>query len=196
MKHVFVETNFLIGLLRPFPDPTAVHLFERNNSGDLRLYFPWCSQAEVSRTITDVIKEDLGFTDSMMTFAVQHWLADRDAFHKPEIDKLRELARAARNEAIQTINQRIKDCAARMIRIDPSPAVVDRTLEVFAVKALKPFDEMVLGAVLTKADELHRAGERELYFCELDGDLAAKHPPLERQYQACALTVLRNFDVP
>jgi len=44
MKHVFVETNFLVDLLRPFPSKDAEALFARNDGADLRLYIPWCSQ--------------------------------------------------------------------------------------------------------------------------------------------------------
>jgi hypothetical protein len=36
MKHVFVETNFLIELLRPFPSKDAEQLSARNNGVDLR----------------------------------------------------------------------------------------------------------------------------------------------------------------
>ena len=68
MKHVFVETNFLISLLRPFPAQDALDLFARNDGVNLRLYIPWCSQAEARRTLTDIIKADLGFTDMMMQF--------------------------------------------------------------------------------------------------------------------------------
>jgi predicted nucleic acid-binding protein len=196
MKHVFVETNFLVGLLRPFPEREAVDLFRRNDGEDLRLYVPWCSQSEASRTLPERIKDDLEFTDSLMQFVKKRWLADRALFDKREIDKVKALADADLRAAVQTLNQRISDAVLAMERIDPSPAVVARTLQVFTVKALKPFDEMVLGAVLTKAAELHAAGERELFFCELDGGLSGQHPPLVTEYAACGLTVLRNFKVP
>lgn len=193
MKHVFVETNFLVSVLRPFPDDDALALLARN---DLRLYIPWCCQAEASRTLRDVIKEDLGFTRSMMEFVVRRWTADQTLFVKPEIDKVKSLADEDRGEALATLDQRIARAVAGMARIDPSPDVVARTLRVFSVKALKPFDEMVLGAVLAKADELFAAGERDLVFCELDGDLASQHPPLVSEYAACGLTVLHDFEVP
>jgi hypothetical protein len=83
-----------------------------------------------------------------------------------------------------------------MERIDPSPAVVARTLKVFTVKSLKPFDEMVLGAVLSKATDLYAAGEQELYFCDLDGDLASKYPPLVAEYLSCGLSVRQDFKIP
>jgi hypothetical protein len=162
---------------------------------NLRLYIPWCSQAEARRTLTEIIKTDLGFTDTMMEFVRRRWIANRALFDKREIDKVKALADEDRREALRTLDQRITDAVARMTRIDPSADVVARTLHVFAVKALKPFDEMVLGAVLVKATELFAAGERELIFCELDGDLASRHPPLVYEYAACGLTVLHDFDV-
>ena len=79
--------------------------------------------------------------------------------------------------------------------IHPSADVVERTIRVFAVKPLKPFDEMVLGAVLTKAAALQAAGETDLVFCELDRDLASRHPPLVLEYRACGLTVVSDLTV-
>lgn len=197
MKHVFVETNFLIDLLRPFPSKDAEALFARNDGVNLRLHIPWCSQSEAWRTLSDrIIREDLGFTDAMMKFALRRWLADRTLFDKGEVEKVRDLANADRATALSTLQQRIQHAVAAMERIDPTPAVVARTLQVFTVKSLKPFDEMVLGAVLSKATELYTAGERDLHFCDLDGDLASKHPPLLAVYASCGLAVHQDFLVP
>jgi predicted nucleic acid-binding protein len=105
MKHVFVETNFLVELLRPSPAKDAEQLFARNDGVDLRLYVPWCSQSEVWRTLSDrIIREDLGFTDAMMKFALRRWLTDRTLFDKGEIEKLRDLANADRATALSTQN--------------------------------------------------------------------------------------------
>jgi predicted nucleic acid-binding protein len=197
MKHVFVETNFLVSLLRPSPDREALDLFDRNDGVGLRLYVPWCSQGEAHRTLTQhIIKADLGFTDSMMKFVVRRWLADPALFDKKEIDKVKHLAEIERRDAMSTLDQRINDHVGCMERIEPTVDVVNRTLRVFAVKSLKPFDEMVLGAVLAKATELWTKGERELFFCELDGDLASQHPPLLQEYASCGLRVLPDFVVP
>jgi hypothetical protein len=73
------------------------------------------------------------------------------------------------------------------------------------VKNLPPFDEMALGAVVAKAAELHRSGERELFFCNLNksdfspydrGGMAITRPNLEAEYARCGLTYLASFDVP
>jgi len=163
MKHVFVETNFLIDLLRPFPSKDAERLFARNDGITLRLYIPWCSQSEAWRTLNDrILKEDLGFTEAMMKFAVQRWRADRTLFDMKEVQKVEALAKASRSAALTSLEQRLQDAMAKMERIDPTPPVIARTLQVFKVKSLKPFDEMVLGAVLSKATDLYAANEREL----------------------------------
>lgn len=194
MRHVFVESNFLIELLRPVPSPDATNLFARNDGRTLQLHIPWCSQSEASRTLKQrIVAEDLGFTEAMMKFAVAQWLADKSSFNKVEIDKLKNLATNARNAALSTLDQRIQDATTQMMRIDPTPAVVQRTVDVFKIKSLKPFDEMVLGAVLCKANELYQLGERDLHFCNLDGDLGGQHTALRAEYSKCGLAIHQNF---
>lgn len=195
MKHVFVETNFLVDLLRPFPSKDAEDLFGRNGV-DVRLYIPWCSMSEAWRTLKDrIIAEDLGFTTAMMKFTVRRWLADRTLFDKSQIDKLHDLADADRASALKSLEPRMTEMVGKMESIQPSPAVIAKTVQVFKVKALKPFDEMVLGAVLCKAHELYTSNERDLHFCSLDSDLVNKHPPLIQEYAACGLTVHQDFRV-
>lgn len=190
MKHVFVETNFFIEVLRPFPSREAEQLLQRQAGGELRLHVPWCSVAEAKRTLTRLINEDLGFPDSMMKFAVRQFHADPTRFDKREIDKLQLLAKNARTEALRTKNSRIDALAGRLQIIPPSQDVVDTTLQLFDTKSLKPFDEMALGAILTRATDLHRLGERDLYFCTTDeNDLGPSEgrPGLQAAYAACGL---------
>ena len=89
--------------------------------------------------------------------------------------------------------------------IPPSSDVVAETLRVWAVKMLPPFDEMALGTVIAKAAALHRSGEREIFFCNLNksdfspfdsGGMAVTRPNLAAEYARCGLTYLSSFDVP
>ncbi|WP_437731868.1 hypothetical protein [Sorangium sp. So ce1335] len=113
MKHVFVKTNFLVDLLRPFPVRDAATLFERV-ANDFILHIPWVSVSEAKRTITTKI-----------------------------------------------IN-------------------------------------MVLGAVLFRAQELFDNGERDLYFCNANirdfGPTSGN--ALGAAYAACGLQYLSDFKVP
>jgi predicted nucleic acid-binding protein len=201
VKHVFIETNFLIDVLRPLPNAQAEGLLSRQAAGELRLYVPWSSIGEARRTLDRIIREDLGFVDRMMEFSVREFLANRDAgrppsFEKKEIDKLKALAERAKGDANQTKNARVDALVAKLAVIEPSRAVVERTLQLFGAKSLKPFDEMALGAVLARAQELYDKGERELHFCTLDkGDLGPSpdRPNLTAAYAACGLAFHRDF---
>ncbi len=67
--------------------------------------------------------------------------------------------------------------------------------------SLKPFDQAILAAVLVRAEELQRAGEVDLCFCETDGDLQpwGKHndpkQPLTDLYDAAGVRVYGDFDL-
>lgn len=63
MKRVYVETNFLVDLLRPFPARAAKELHELHQDGGLRLTVPWCALKEAQRTFERVIRDDVGFED-------------------------------------------------------------------------------------------------------------------------------------
>jgi hypothetical protein len=196
VRYVFVETNFVVELLRPLPASAATALLDLHLRGQVSLLLPWCCASEARRTLDRVISEDLGFRDKMMRFAAVEYQRNPGGFDKSAVDFLRSVADSARVEAIQTIDARIADLVAKVSVIPPSEAVVRRTLGMFAVKALKPFDEMVAGAVLHRAQELHDAGERDLHFCDLDRDLAAQHPPLAAAYAGCGLNVVQSFVLP
>lgn len=201
MKHVFVETNFLIELLRPFPSREAgqhaAQLLERAKANDLVLYLPWCAKVEATRTLFAKIEEDLGFAENMMKFAVKTFTAGAARFDKREVDKLHEQAREARKDASSTIKKRIEEVAARTTVIEPTKEVINRTLKIFETRSLKPFDEMILGAVIQTATELYARSERDLWFCNLNTkDFAADRPGLDTEYKACGLQYLASFDVP
>jgi hypothetical protein len=150
VKHVFVETNFLIALARPLQEDRATRLAQRNEQ-DVALYTPWCSVTEARRKLADIIDEDLGFDQAMMKFAVRELrpigdhatLATLDTFAR----RLRKARRVAKAGADATIDALVRT----MQIIPPSQEVVAETLRIWTVKYLPPFDEMVLGAVLAKA---------------------------------------------
>ncbi len=201
MKHVFVETNFLIEVARPNPGRDAQQLLARATSSapDVRLYLPWVSAAEARRTMERIVREDLGFDEPMMKFGVRAFQQGSiTAAEKQVLDRVAVQARRARSSALTSLSQSL-DAVVRVTEvIEPSRAVVQRTLGLYPVKALPPFDEMVLGAVLTRAAELHHAGASPLFFCNLnkkDFD-SQNRPELAAEYSACGLTFLASFVIP
>jgi hypothetical protein len=109
-----------------------------------------------------------------------------------------DLARAARIQAQYDFEVRIDALAAGLVVIPPSDPVVRRTLALFPIKSLPPFDEMTLGAVLEHATMLYGRGEQALFFCNLNkrdfepttgNDLASA-------YAGAGIRYLDSFAVP
>lgn len=204
MKHVFVETNFLIALARPLQEATAARLAQRSGR-DVTFHVPWCSVTEARRTLARIIDDDLGFDQAMMKFALRELRPPGDVAALAALNDLAKKSREARRVAKAGVDSTIDAVGRTMQIIPPSPEVVAETLRIWTVKNLPPFDEMVLGAVLARAAELHRNGERELFFCNLNksdfsphdrGGTAVTRPNLEAEYARCGLTYLSSFDVP
>ena len=199
MKHVFVETNFFVDVLRPFPRLEAEQLLARHGA-DVTLYVPWCSITEAKRTIDRIVREDLAFVDGAGRFSRR--LHGQDRAKAPvDLGTVRafiELARTLRRETLFDFAAKVDTLAARLTVIPPSQAVVQRTLTLFPIKSLPPFDEMVLGAVLAHAAALQADGATGLFFCNLNtkdfepttaNDLAGA-------YAGAGLRYLDSFAVP
>ncbi len=198
MKHVFVETNFLIDLVRPFTGHDAVRLFGRRTT-DVRLYVPWVSVVECKRTLDRIIQEDLGFADAMQKFGVRQFLDKKiTTDDKQVLDALAASASIARAQALNAISATVDAAIADMEVIEPTREVVQTTLAMYPIKSLQPFDEMVLGAVVTRARQLREGGTAGLFFCNLNKkDFDPKNrPTLNAEYAACGLTYLASFQVP
>lgn len=203
MKHVFVETNFLIAVARPLPHPRAEKLLADSRRGVVALHIPWCAVTEARRTMQRIINDDLGFDTEMLGFARKELFpADKAKF--AIVQELAATVKAARRLALADLNSKIDAVVADMRIIPPSAEAVNQTLSIWTIKSLPPFDEMVLGTVLAKAIELCQAGERELFFCNLNksdfspedkGGLAITRPELTAAYAACGLTYKPSFDV-
>jgi len=198
LKHVFVETNFLVDVLRPSAGQDGTSLLERHGK-DVTLYVPWVSVVEAKRTLDRIVKEDLGFHEKMLAHAVRR-LRDKTlskADHKV-LDTFAKEAAQYQYEQVSTIEARVDEIAKKVELIEPDKAVVEKTLSLFPVKSLPPFDEMVLGAVLVKAAALKASGGTDIIFCNLnknDFD-PAKRPNLAAEYAACGITYRSDFKVP
>lgn len=193
MKHVFVETNFLIELTRPVPTERlrARQLQERAGRGELKLYVPWCALVEAKRTLGRIIQDDYAFRRGLERYAASKRLQAQ----------VRSLLAQSKEEAIEaefTREERLNSCCRDAELILPTRQVVEKTLALHPVKSLKPFDEMILGAVLSRAEELKSLGEQDLWFCSLNSAdfRPGQDGALEIAYRQAGLTYLENFNVP
>ncbi|MEW6777518.1 MAG: hypothetical protein AB1405_14570 [Bdellovibrionota bacterium] len=196
-KHVFVETNFLVDILRPVPGPDAESLYGRHKSRGLVLHVPWCCASEALRTLQRIIDEDLGFDDKLMRFVVAEYKKDPENFDKAPFDKLRQQLKDAKTEALKSLPRRLDQVMASVELIEPSRAAVDRVIGLFKIKSLKPWDEMVAGCVLARMTEIRaKDATAQLYFCSLDKGYESGSDGWKAQFAALKCIIQSDFDVP
>jgi hypothetical protein len=90
--------------------------------------------------------------------------------------------------------------AERGVRVFPLSAdMLEQSISLFEKLDLKPLDNSILAAILVCAHELGKEGERDLAFCELDGDLQPwdkkgnTKPVLARLYDDARVWVYGDF---
>ena len=92
---------------------------------------PWVAVAESKRTLDRIIREDLGFTDAVMKFAVRQFLDKAiSTDEKTATYKLKRLASDARTHALKRIGAEIDALVADMSVVEPNKPVVAKTLAV------------------------------------------------------------------
>ncbi len=142
MKRVYVETNFLVDLLRPLRTKEATALHSRHGN-DIELTIPWCCFKEVERTLMDrVVDEDIGFASTanavwarLREEAPGEWESRNPSVHQ-FLDAVRDLQRRARADCVIEI-EKLMDA---VVVVPMSQRATDRALEFSRVKRLKPFD--------------------------------------------------------
>jgi hypothetical protein len=193
-KHVFVETNFLIDLLRPMQSQSVNDLFVRHGQ-DLYLYIPWCCQSEAARTLDRIIDDDFSFIKNMMTFSQKLHLPSNPQGMKPFHD-LKRWVEPQQRQAKKDYLNNIRETCQKISIIEPMPNVINKTLTIFQKKLLAPFDEMILGAVLAHAAYLRQLDSNAIiYFATLNKrDFGTES--LLREYASVGIQYIEKFDIP
>ena len=175
MRHVFVETNWLVTLAAPArdPPPAAVELLDSAGRGAIRIHIPGCCISEAKKTIR--LKFQPKEADRLRSFV--QW-----AFEKKHLDH--ETAESARallasfeghvRSGLAKLNDKLLDItkAAGVEVLPLDGPVLDTSLALYFKEIeLGEFDRAVLATVLTKGRSLRDSGETDVNFCELDSDL-------------------------
>src|ERR1700693_571850 len=175
MKHVFVETNWVVDYCAPAHRRglAATQLLNLARSGTLQLHLPSPCLSEASGAIrkkfqpreANTVREYLKWAsaggqveggDEQVTRRV----LDRfERLVNDDLDRLEHSLSALRSEA--------------GLEVFPlSEAMLERSVGLAIEKLdLKPFDNSILAAVLVRAEELRQQGNSELAFCGLELDL-------------------------
>lgn len=197
---VYVETNFLVDLLRPFARKEAERLWQRHLSGSLRLTVPWCSLNEAERTLDKIVKEDLGFSDNLGRFKARLVSNRGGTFSGGELkvlDRVMDELRTQRSAALAGIKGSIQAFSGRVDVVHPTARTSQLAVSLNREKRLKPFDEMTLACVLADAELRVASGENNLFFCDKDGDLQASDDNgLGGEYSNRGIVFVRGFAIP
>lgn len=203
MKHVFVETNWVVDYCAPAHRRglAATQLLNLARSSTLQLHLPSPCLSEASGAIrkkfqpreANTIREYLKWAGA----GEQAEGGDEQATRRV-LDRFERLV----NDDLDTLEDRLSGLRSETgLDVFPlSEAMLEKSLGLAIEKLdLKPFDNAILAAVLVKAEELRHQGNSDLAFCELDWDLRPwdknrrRKPTLKRLYDEVHVWVYGDF---
>lgn len=175
MRHVFVETNWIVDWGGPehLRHPAALELAASAARGDIALHLPSCCIAEAitpirklhPKSAADAVRAFLPWAQANSLVATDDAQAVRTV-----LDKLEGRVHADLNGLRDHLASLRKLPGIDVFSMDDEMLECAATLCAYELD-LKPFDQAILAAILIRADQLQREGEVDLSFCEKDGDL-------------------------
>jgi hypothetical protein len=202
MKHVFVETNWVVDYCAPAHQRVlaAIKLLEAARSGTISLHLPAPCLTEARSAIR--IKFQPKEANRLREFL--KWAKSNGHLEAKVVEDTRQVL----DQFEQLVKQDLDNLEARLeglknesgFQIFPlSGEMLERSILLTTEVDLKPFDNSILAGVLVRAHELLREGETDLAFCELDGDLQPwdkngnTKPALTRLYDDARVWVYGDF---
>jgi len=204
MRHVFVETNWVVDCAAPahHKNPAALELLARAATEELRLYLPVVCISEARRPIferfqarneADRVRQfllwarDNKYVDGKDEEAARRVLDQMEGRVKADLEKL--------DEALENLK------GARGVEtFNLSQPMLERCAGLSQEKLdLQPFDQAILAAILIRAEELRAQGIGEMDFCELDSHLqpwdkdGRPKKPLTELYDRARIWVYGDF---
>jgi hypothetical protein len=202
MKHVFVETNWVVDYCAPAHQRAlaAINLLEAAKSGAIRLHLPAPCLAEARSAIRIKFqpREANRLREFLKWAKANGYLKDNVvADTRLVLDQFEQLVK----QDLDNLEARIEGLKAEKgFHVFPlSTEMLERSISLGTEMDLKPFDNSILSAVLVRAHELLKEGENDLAFCELDGDLQPWDkngnikPVLTRLYDDARVWVYGDF---
>lgn len=165
-----METNWVVDCAAPAHNKVqaALDLLQKANKGEIQLHLPAICLAEARHPLSAKFQTRQA-ADRVRQFVT--WAISTNQL------------RAEQGEAIRS-GVDLMEKLTQKPGLDVFPlnaAMLTRSTGLcFELPDLKPYDQAVLAAILVRAEELMKSGERKLVFCELDSDLQpwdkARHP--------------------
>lgn len=202
MRHVFVETNWLVGCLAPAHHKisAALELLESSKSGEVRLYLPAICVAECQRPIRDKFQVKLE-ADRVRKFLL--WARSEKVIAPSEeetvrrtLDQMEGLVKRDLDRLNEALNDVCAEGGVEVFHMEEEMWL--RTTELSHL-GLQPFDQAILGSILVKAEMLRKQGVESFAFCEADSDLqpwdrtGETKKPLVTLYDQAGIWVYSDF---
>jgi hypothetical protein len=175
VRHVFVETNWLVTLAVPARDPTpaAIRLLDAAGGGSIRIYIPACCISEAKKTIR--VKFQPKEADRLRSFV--QWALEKKHLDEATAQSARTMLSSFEGHVrsgLDTLNDKLLEIAkatgVQVLQLDGP--MLEMSLDwYFKEIELSEFDRAILATVLTKGRSLRDSGETDVNFCELDSDL-------------------------
>lgn len=203
MRHVFLETNWLVTVAAPArnPPPAALELLDSAKKGHVRIYIPTCCIAEAKKTIRQKFQpKEADKLRSYIQWAVEQKVLDETTAESARI----ALAsfEGSVSSKLAHLNDTLRDIttAAGVVILPLDDAVLEMSLELhFKEIELSEFDRAVLAVVLIKGRSLRDSGEADVNFCNLDSGLlpwqkrGGPKPELKKLYDDAGVWVYSDF---
>jgi len=202
MKHVFVETNWVVDYCAPAHRRVlaAVNLLEAANSGKVSLHLPASCLTEARSAIRTKFQP----TEANRLREFLKWAKKGGHLEAAQVESTREVLDVFERivkQDLDNLEARLEQLKAeRGLEVFPlTPEMLEKSVSLATEVELKPFDNAILAAVLVRADDLLKSGETDLAFCELDGDLQPwdkngnTKPALTRLYDNARVWVYGDF---
>jgi len=175
VRHVFVETNWLVTLAAPAskPRPDALELRDSARDGHIRIYLPACCISEAKKTIRNKFQPKEA--DRLRAFV--EWASEKNHLNHETAESARIMlskfeghVRSGLDKLNDTLLDITKGAGVEVLPLDDAALGMSVELH-FTEVVLSEFDRAVLATVLTKGRSLRDSGETDVSFCELDSDL-------------------------
>ena len=176
MRHVFVETNWVVAYAAPAHHkiPAAIELFDRAAKGEIKLYLPVICVAEARRPIFERFQTG-NEADRVRQFLL--WARERGVVDVGEDEATRRVLDRMEGR-VKADLERLDDAFNNLKAADGveifnlSQEMLERCAHLSYLKLdLQPFDQAILAAILVRAEGLLADRVDEMVFCELDSHL-------------------------
>jgi hypothetical protein len=202
MDHIFVETNWVVDYAAPLPKPAAIKLLERAAAGSHRLYVPsFCLTEGRGHILREKLFKD--FAKPCRDYLLHERSAGSISREEDEVvirflDRLKAYVNAQHDDLESRLDLLRHSPGVEVFA--PDEEILNKAIDLsISPLHLKPFDQMVLAAVLVKARRLPTQDGSRIYFCEYDSDLQPwdsvrePKPMLKHHYDEAGIEVRGSY---